>query len=296
MDRNLIREDLKKLFLSHKENIGDYNSSRDRILIYEDMIKDITSTQYAFIILMNRDNSFYIPTIDKTLTIEPNIDGGIIVECYETKEQHLVHNARRSFLYRSYLDRFIDIKLQDILTIPILNNNNMIGMIWVATEIGNDRSFNQKDIEYLNTLSHLIRTRVSSEDSDMLNILLVDDSPIILRFIEIILKSYNVKITTALNATDSIEIFKLDKSIDIIFMDERMEALNGHQAIEIIRKIEMEESKDPIPIFGLTSDTTLDVKEILIKAGASLVLHKPIDAIEIIDAIKKFRIINKKRG
>jgi len=294
MDRNLIREDLKKLFLSHKENIGDYNSSRDRILIYEDMIKDITSTQYAFIILMNRDNSFYIPTIDKTLTIEPNIDGGIIVECYETKEQHLVHNVRRSFLYRSYIDSFIDIKLQDILTIPIINNN-MIGMIWVATEIGNDRGFNQKDIEYLNTLSHLIRTRVSSEDSDMLNILLVDDSPIILRFIEIILKSYDVNITTAVNGTDSIEIFKLDKSIDIIFMDERMEALDGHQAIEIIRKIEMEESKDPIPIFGLTSDTSSELKERLLKAGASLVLHKPIDANKIVDAIQTFRILTKKK-
>jgi CheY-like chemotaxis protein len=295
MDRNLIKEDLKKLFLSHKENIGNYNSSKDRILIYENIVKDITSTQYAFIILINMDNSFYIPTIDKTLIIDSNIDGGIIVECYETKEQHLVHNVRRSFLYRSYLDSFIDIKLQDILTIPIINNNNMIGMIWVATEIGNNRSFNQKDIEYLNTLSHLIRTKISSEENNMLNILLVDDSPIILRFIEIILKSYDVKITTALNATDSIEIFKLDKSIDIIFIDERMEALKGHQAIEIIRKIEIEESRDPIPIFGITSDTTLEVKERLLKAGASLVLHKPIDASEIIDAIKKFGILNKKR-
>jgi CheY-like chemotaxis protein len=304
-DKDLIKDKLRKIFSSHKSSNLNHKSIKDMILIYENMAKEITSTKYAFIILPNKDDSFHIPTLDITIPIKSDIDGGILFECYDTKRLHHIPNARRSFLYRSYIDNFIDIKIQDILVIPIIKKSEddvVIGILWIAIEKSSDNSFTQKNIDYLSVLSDSIKTKITLEEKkdikkeeiEKLNILIIDDSSIILRFIEIILKqNYNIDTITALNATDGIKQFNTN-SIDIIFMDERMEGLKGHEAIELIRKIELDNQTDPIPIFGLTSDTSSSVRDTLLNSGASLVLHKPIDALEIINAIKKFRIINKK--
>ena len=295
----LIKDDLRKIFSTYKSRIMDSISTNNTILIYEDIIKEIALSRYAFIILANHQNSFYIPTLDKSIPIKSDIDGGILFECYDTKHYHHITNARRSFLYRSNVDNFLDVKLKDVVVIPIKEreDDSVIGIIWLASEVGSDNSFTKKDIEYITVIADLVSKRVLVKDdksSNIVTVLLVDDSPIILRFIEIILtNNYNINILTALNAEDGIEIFK-QNSIDIIFIDERMDGIKGHQAIKSIREIEIENSMDSIPIFGITSDTTKDVKDRLLNSGASLVLHKPIDAQKIVKAIKEFRILERK--
>jgi len=295
----LIKDDLRKIFSSYKSRIVGSTSTNDTISIYEDIVKEIALSRYAFIILVNHRDSFFIPSLNKSISIESEIDGGILFECYDTKHYHHITNARRSFLYRSNVDNFLDVKLKDVVVIPIKEreDNSVIGIIWLASEIGSDNSFTQKDIEYITVIADLVSKKILVKDdksSNIVNILLVDDSPIILRFIEIILtNNYNINILTALNAEDGIEIFR-QNSIDIIFIDERMDGIKGHQAIKSIRDIEIENSMDSIPIFGITSDTTKEVKEKLLNAGASLVLHKPIDAQKIVKAIKEFRILERR--
>lgn len=90
----------------------------------------------------------------------------------------------------------------------------------------------------------------------------------------------------------AIEIFK-HKHIDIIFMDETMVGMKGHQAIQKIRKIENERKLKPIPIFGLTSDTTKEAREVLLESGANKVLYKPIQIHDAVGSIKEFMTIHK---
>ncbi len=80
---------------------------------------------------------------------------------------------------------------------------------------------------------------------------------------------------------------------DIIFIDEVMVGMNGHQTIEEIRKIENEQELEPIPICGLTSDTTKETKEALLEAGANKVLYKPIQVQDIIGFVEEFVDIGK---
>ena len=284
---------------------------KDTILIYENSIKEITSQKDAFILLVDLENSMLnIPTLSIDIPIKSNIEG-IIFECYKTKVTKITINARRNAMYRQKIDNFIDAKIKDLLLIPIFDDTedkDIIAIIWVATEYKSQDEFTSKDISYIEKLTIDVREKIilynqkipvpstkieSSDFDDRLNILIIDDSPIMVRFIEFILNDYHTHIITASNSGDGIEKFKY-KKVDIVFIDEMTQEVGGEKTIEAIRKIEIEKRFDSIPIFSITSDISHKIKNRLLELGANIVLHKPIERDDIIKAIEEFRILKLK--
>lgn len=307
--KDLTQDEFKAILRSHKNSLQKTLSLKDTILLYENSIKKITSQKDAFILLVDLESSnLKVATLDIDIPIKSDIYG-IIFKCYETKISHTITNARRNSIYRQKIDNFIDAKIKDILVIPILDDTkdkNIIAIIWVATKYKSQDEFTQKDINYLNELNISIREEIilnnkeivkknllkDNDFYDNLNILIIDDSPIIIRFIEFVLKDYNTHIITASNSMDGIEKFKY-KKIDIVFIDEMLIGMVEDQIIETIRHIEIEKKFDSIPIFAITGDTNNKTKKKLLESGANIVLHKPMDGHHIIDAIKEFRVLNR---
>jgi len=307
MKKDLSKEEVKKIFLSYKKNIEKSSSLKDIISLYENIIKEITSQRHVFILSVNtKESNIKVTTLDIDIPIGSEIDG-ILFKCYETKISHIVTHARRNSIYRQKVDNFIDAKIKDILLVPIFDNSedkNIISIIWVATEYKSEDEFTHKDINYLEKLSINLAVKMTSleqEDKkieiinnnnidDTLNILIIDNSPIITKFIEFVLKDYNTYIITTSNSIDGINKFN-SKKIDILFIDNQ---IGGYKMVENIRKIEIEKKFDSIPIFVMTTYITNTIKENLLKVGANTVLTKPMDKQDIINAIQEFRILKKK--
>jgi len=301
----VTEKDLTNIFMDYKDKILQKTSLKDNILSYENIIKDITSQKNSYILLVDTDSEskqLYSPTFDIHIPLSDQHEG-ILYECYYTKEYHYLTHARRSFLYRQRVDNFIDIKMNDLLVILILDDERkrVIAIIWIATIDEEKDIFTQEDIENLIKLSNDIKVEIQDDVKDIdiiedidrisLNLLIVDNSTIILKFIEFSLKEYDINIITARSSLESIEKFKYNK-IDVIIMDESIIGISGHQAINMIRQIEIEKGYDSIPIFGLTSDTTKDTIDDILSSGANLVLLKPIEKLDIITAIEKYREVN----
>ena len=308
----LSEEEFKDIFIKHKNNLNRNSSFSDTILEYERIIKEISSAPEVNILVVNEEEQIlHAVTIDKKIPIRDD-PGGILMECYYTKRYHIVINAPMRFLYRSKDDNLIDSEIRDILVIPVLSHGDesIIAIVWLATTEKYHREFTQNNIEYINRFSVLIKIKVlgrkriksreavgnlaSKERQEVKNItiLLVDNSAIILRFLEVVLKDSSRNIRSVQSGSQAIEIFKR-KDIDIILIDEVMVGMSGHQTIQEIRKIENEQELKPIPICGLTSDTTKETKEALLEAGANKVLYKPIQVQDIIGFVEEFVDIGK---
>jgi CheY-like chemotaxis protein len=299
--KDLAKEEFDEVFTNGKLALEDLTSIEEKLLVYENLIKEITSQKNVFILLFDIENRIIkIPTLDITIPIVSDMES-IIIECYEDKHTKLSLNVRRSSMYRQKIDNFIDAKIKDLLLIPILENNQdkrVSAMIWVATEYKSLDEFSKNDINYLNILSNhinnnIIDSKVHSNFDDNINILIIDSSPIIVRLLEFILRDYYTNIISVEDGIEGINKFK-SKRIDIIFIDELILSIKEDKAIEAIRNIEIEKEFDSIPIFAITSDSGIEVRDNLIKSGANIVLHKPIDAKGILTAIKTFRVLRKK--
>jgi CheY-like chemotaxis protein len=117
-----------------------------------------------------------------------------------------------------------------------------------------------------------------------LNILLVEDEPILQKATRFFLESKGHTVTLAENGKIALE--KFDNSYDVIFMDIRMPEMDGMQATKAIR--ELEAGKSCIPIIAATAEG-IDIREECLDAGMDGFMLKPLnmDAVEqLLEKIK----------
>jgi CheY-like chemotaxis protein len=110
--------------------------------------------------------------------------------------------------------------------------------------------------------------------------LLAEDNPFNQKLIVRLLKGYGATCMVANNGLEAIEI--ADKlHVDVVLMDLHMPVVDGVTACESI----MQQSGESPPIIGLTADITQAEQQRMLSAGALTVQPKPINEIDLVNAI-----------
>lgn len=104
-------------------------------------------------------------------------------------------------------------------------------------------------------------------------ILVVDDSPTVLKFVSFSLKNKGFQVVTACDGMDAIEkISSLQSGLDLIITDLNMPNLDGYGLIDTLRQNEQHRKT---PIIILSSEDGEDDREKGMEVGASSYLVKP---------------------
>jgi len=111
------------------------------------------------------------------------------------------------------------------------------------------------------------------------HILVVDDTRMNLLVVENLLKKTGIKIDTAINGPDSIELAE-HNAYDVILMDQRMPGMDGTEAMKEIRNLDSKLNA-ATPVICLTADVVRGAKERYIQMGFNDYLTKPIDSAEL---------------
>ena len=85
----------------------------------------------------------------------------------------------------------------------------------------------------------------------------------------------NVEILEAINGREAVEIIKL-RHVDLVLMDVQMPEMDGMEATQNIRKLDVENVKE-LPIIALTAGALSEEKEKALNSGMNDFLTKPID-------------------
>jgi len=121
---------------------------------------------------------------------------------------------------------------------------------------------------------------ISQQVLSGLTILLAEDNLFNQKLIVRLLKGYGATCMVANNGLEAIEI--ADKlHVDLVLMDLHMPLVDGVTACEVI----MQQSGESPPIIGLTADITQAEQQRMLSAGALKVELKPINEIELVNAI-----------
>lgn len=117
-------------------------------------------------------------------------------------------------------------------------------------------------------------------------ILVVDDSPTVVKFVSFSLKNKGFNVVTACDGMDAIEkVSTFTDPIDLVITDLNMPNLDGYGLIDTLRKNEQFEQT---PIIILTSEEGDDDKEKGMTVGANSYLVKPFKSNLLIDEVSKF--------
>ena len=104
-------------------------------------------------------------------------------------------------------------------------------------------------------------------------ILVVDDSPTVVKFVTLSLKTKGFNVVTACDGMDALEkMSNLEQSVDMIITDLNMPNLDGYSLIETVRQNQQHSNT---PIIILSSEEGEDDKDRGMQAGATSYLVKP---------------------
>ncbi len=118
-------------------------------------------------------------------------------------------------------------------------------------------------------------------------ILVVDDSEANRELIRLYLKDYPFTLVMAKDGIEAVQQFQRNK-IDLVFMDIQMPLMDGHEATQIIRKVEKDHEQEPVPIISVSAYVMHDEIEKCFSAGCNSTLLKPVKKTSLIDELRKF--------
>lgn len=107
------------------------------------------------------------------------------------------------------------------------------------------------------------------------SILVVEDEPVNVKFLQIILKKTKANVIVANNGLEAFNI-ALDQNVSLILMDIMMPEMDGFEASKRIRK-----DKPHLPILGLSGHAMVEESRV-IEAGITELLTKPIQGMDLI--------------
>lgn len=110
---------------------------------------------------------------------------------------------------------------------------------------------------------------------DKLEILAVEDGLDNQYLLQLFLKEYPCQIDIANNGEEAVLMYTF-KKYDVVLMDMLMPVKDGHTATRDIRKIEMEQHRNPAHIIALTANTLEEQIRRCEQAGCNHFLHKPL--------------------
>ncbi|HET9395524.1 MAG TPA: response regulator, partial [Nitrospiraceae bacterium] len=129
------------------------------------------------------------------------------------------------------------------------------------------------------------RLRRSDDDLVGRTALLVDDDARNIFALSSMLETRGMRVLTAANGSEAIDLVQSDSEIAIVLMDIMMPEMDGYQTIAAIRK-------DPafrrLPIIALTAKAMKGDREKSLEAGASEYLAKPVNMEQLLSAMRSW--------
>lgn len=105
------------------------------------------------------------------------------------------------------------------------------------------------------------------------NVLIVDDNPMNMKLVRVLLTGEGYEVRTAADALEALDILKEWRPL-LILMDIQLPGIDG---LELTRRLKADSATDQIIIIGLTAYAMKGDEERIFAAGCDAYIAKPID-------------------
>lgn len=114
-------------------------------------------------------------------------------------------------------------------------------------------------------------------------VLVVEDDKFSFKYLETILKKYEINILHAVNGLEAVELCKANPQIALVLMDIQLPSMSGYDATRLIRKM-----YQSLPIIAQTANAFDEDRTKCLEAGCDDYLAKPISMSTLVNVFSKY--------
>lgn len=104
----------------------------------------------------------------------------------------------------------------------------------------------------------------------------IDDNDLNVKYLKLILERLGATVIVGYDGEDAVKLYNNTKEkIDMFFIDEFMQKMNGTEAVQNIIKLAKEKDTTPPPFIGISGSTTIDEIDRMRKSGFNYIMSKP---------------------
>jgi len=164
-----------------------------------------------------------------------------------------------------------DIKVKST---PGIGSNFFFDLLYEVTPLSEVKELSEKD-----------KTHSHDYPKSVYKVLLVEDNEMNMMVAKRFLEKWEYQVEVAKNGLIAVDMFKKNK-FDLILMDLHMPEMDGWEATNTIRNLELKNS-NTIPILALTADVMIGDLEKLYAIGINDYVSKPFDSADLQSKIEK---------
>ena len=216
-----------------------------------------------------------------------DVDGLEIISFIRDKFQISTDKLKIAYMYHTHDEEHVNkelIKSDGVFKLmkPVMTDD-LLALIYNTrnndVENGDFASLNNEKWNIEKGLSEITEKKV---------ILVAEDVEMNMYLVKTIITNIlpNVEIVEATNGREALEVIK-QRQVDLILMDVQMPEMDGMEATQNIRQLDLEFVKK-LPIIALTAGALIEEKEKALNAGMNDFLTKPIDTERLKNILNKY--------
>jgi len=168
MDKN---SELIELMTQTMEKISEALNEREVFRIVEDLLKDISSSEFATLFIFDREKQILYSEKDIPIEIDVINPEGLLGISFLTKKSTIHNYIASEKYYLPNVDNPRRVRLRSQLIVPIIDDDNLIAIVRVCRSIYTTKHFTSNETNLIKTLScfigEVIRKLKPDDDYEM---------------------------------------------------------------------------------------------------------------------------------